>query len=1017
MQRATLSIVVVEDDPRDVELIAKVLHRAALKFEIHHVNSAEALRLALHVRAPDVVVSDFKLSGSSGLEALAVAREANPMIPFILVSGTIGESNVIHALNSGATDYVLKHDLARLGPAIRRALADVNAATEQRRTLEALRHSELRFRLAASTGDVWDWEIDTGLAQISQQWKMRLGYTEAEVENTAEGWLSLLEPADRLRVLAAFSAHIREHVPYDIEYRALAKDGSYRWSHAKGQAVWNEEGHATYMAGSVVDITERKNAEIKVQRLNRVYAVLSGINSLIVRTENREELFQGACNIAINAGQFKLAWLGLVDNDSRRMAAVAWAGAGEEYIEHIPMGLDRHLGAEFGLIGQSILEGTTILVQNTTKDDRIVLKQQALDRGFASFAVLPLRIAQQPIGVLVLYSGEKHFFDDAEVLLLEELANDIAFSLDHLEKAEELNYLAYYDVLTGLPNRSLLQDRMQQLMQNVAQDEPGGTCKMVLLWLNIDRFRNVNDTLGRHVGDALLKLVASRLAETIGPTDQLARIGADQFGCVLTHCGTPSEVVHFLQEKVQAQMDRPFHIEGKELYLTLRTGIAMYPNDGHDVDVLLINAETACRGAGGSSGRYQFYTAAMNTRVRNQLSIESKLHRALTNNQFLLHYQPKVGLLDGKITGMEALIRWQDPEVGLVPPVQFVPILEETGMIGEVGQWVIDRALEDHELWRAQGLMPPRIAVIVSAALMRRPDCAAVIRKTLQSRSAGSLDIEITESLFMDDVESCIQRLHQIRELGIRVAVDDFGTGYSSLAYLKKLPIDYLKIDQSFVKDVIYSPDAAAICVAIIDLAHNLKLKVIAEGVETDAQMNYLRRRACDEIQGFLFSKAVPAEDMGRLLATGASIPIPQETDAPVRKILIVDDEPGILSALKRVLRRDGYEILAAPSAREGLKILGDHEVQVILSDQRMPEMSGTEFLSRVRELYPETIRIILSGYTDLESIANAINRGSIYKFLTKPWEDDLLRENIREAFTHHDAARARALRSVLPAA
>ncbi len=1006
MQIASLNIVAVSDNPSDVELVAQLLQRAALNPEIRVVDSEKSLRSALQDQLPELILSDFKLPQFSGLDALLVTRDVCPDTPFILVSEVFGEDHVIHALKSGATDYVLKHDLARLAPAVRRALGDAKSALEQRRTLEALRHSELRFRLAASTGDVWDWDIETGLAQISPQWKMRLGYSEEDVENTAEGWLALLEPADRVRVLAAFSAHIRNHVPYDVEYRALAKDGSYRWSHAKGQAVWNAHGRATYMAGSVVDITERKNAEIKVQRLNRVYAVLSGINSLIVRTQNREELFQEACNIAVHAGGFKLAWIGLVDNDSQRVAAVAWSGAGQDYIEHIPMGMRVEQESEYGIVGQSIREGFTILVQNTAKDERIVLKQQALDRGFASFAVLPLSIAQQSIGVLVLYSEETHFFDDEEVLLLEELANDIAFSLDHLEKAEELNYLAYYDALTGLPNRSLLQDRIRQLTQN----NPESSSKMALLWFNVDRFRNVNDTLGRHVGDVLLKLVALRLSEVVGRTNQIARIGADQFGCVLTHCGSPSDVAHFLREKVQPQIDKPFQVEGKELYLTLRAGIAMFPEDGHDADVLLTNAEAACREASASQGRYQFYATSMNTRVRNQLSIESKLHKALKSDQFLLHYQPKVGLHDGKITGMEALIRWQDPEVGLIPPAQFVPILEETGMIGEVGQWVIERALADHAQWCALGLVPPRIAVNVSAVQMRRADFADAVRKKLQAFNASILDIEITESLFVEDVASCVQCLRKMREFGVRVAVDDFGTGYSSLAYLKKLPIDYLKVDQSFVKDVIYDPDAAAICIAIIDLAHNLKLKVIAEGVETEAQMNYLRRKHCDEIQGYYFSKPLSMQDMGQLLHTGACIPVPREPDAPVRRILVVDDEPGILSALRRVLRRDGYEILAASSAKEGLRILGDHDVQVILSDQRMPEMSGTEFLSRVRDLYPETIRIILSGYTDLESIADAINRGSIYKFLTKPWDDDLLRENIREAFNHHDSFRNRAI-------
>lgn len=1007
MQNAALNILLTEDDPVDAELIEQFLQYASSALEIRHASCEESFRIALQQKIPDLILSNFTLLKFHGLDALRIAKQISPDTPFIFVSKFIDASAIVLAFKNGAADYIFKHDLGKLVPAVQSALAKAKAAEEQRQTLDAIRNSELRFRLAASTGDVWDWDIKTGVALISRQWKMRLGYLEDEIENTAEAWLSLLEPTDRLRVLAAFSAHIRQHQPYDVEYRAQAKDGTYRWSHAKGQAVWNEEGHATYMAGSVVDITERKNAEIKIQRLNRVYAVLSGINSLIVRTKSQEDLFRESCNIAIKAGLFKLAWIGLVENELKYVRAVAWAGAGEDFIEHIPMGVEEIPNSEFGLIGLSLKQRSTILVQDTSKDERIVLRQRALDRGFSSFAILPLVISQNPIGVLVIYSGEKNFFDEEEVVLLEELASDISFCLDHLNKSEKLNYLAYYDALTDLPNRSLLHDRIQQLIQNTPSDQKNPS-KMALLWFNIDRFRYINDTFGRHVGDILIKKVANRLNEIIGPTHQLSRVGADQFVCMLTHCDSPSEVVHFFHEKIQSKIEKPFHIESREIYLTLRTGIALYPDDGADVEILLANAETACRNAGGGPVRYQFYTASMNARVRNQLSMESKLHKALSNDQFMLYYQPKIGLQDGKITGMEALIRWLDPELGMIPPIQFIPILEETGMINEVGQWVIERALSDHGKWALQGYTPPRIAVNVSAAQMRQADFPDVIRKALKNKSTTPLDLEITESLFMEDIESCITRLRKIREFGVHIAVDDFGTGYSSLAYLKRLPIDFLKIDQSFVKDVIYHPDAAAICVSIIDLAHNLKLKVIAEGVETEAQMNYLRRRRCDEIQGYFFSKPLTMEEMGRILHTGASMRVPQELETPVQKILLVDDEPSIVSSLKRLLRSDGYQILTATSAKEGLEILGNQDVQVILSDQRMPEMSGTDFLSRVRDLYPDTIRIILSGYTDLESVADAINRGSIYKFLTKPWEDDLLRENIREAFNHYETVRAR---------
>jgi len=1005
LQSANIKILMVEDEPRDAELIVHALQRASLVFTSRRVDTEVLLQYELRTDLPDAILSDFSMPRFNGLEALAVAKEICPDVPFIFVSGTIGEENAIDALRSGAADYILKHDLGRLAPAIHRALSDVRQKKEQNRIQEALQHSELRFRLAASTGDVWDWYIDTGVAQISAQWKSRLGYEDQEIENTASAWLNLLEPHDRQRVLDAFAAHIKTRVPYDVEYRALAKDGSYRWSHAKGQAVWAEDGRATYMAGSVVDITEKKNAELKVKRLNRIYAVLSSINSLIVRTQDRKELFQEACKIAVNAGEFRLAWIGITDSELKKLCAVAWAGAGEDYIEHIPMGLDPDNDTDFGLIGKCIKNAEAILVQDVKNDDEIVLRHQAITRGFQSFGLFPLCIKKRPIGIMALYASDQNFFDDDEIKLLRELASDIAFSLDHLEKSERLNYLAYYDALTGLPNRSLLQDRLHQLIKNAVREEEKNC--IALIWINIQRFKNINETLGRYTGDTLLQVVAKRLVEALGSNDKLARMGADQFGIIATYRIIPAEVAHFLTEKIFPLLERPFAVEGKDLYLSFRTGISLFPDDGADADTLFAHAEAASREAGAAAGRYQFYTASMNSRVHSQLSMESKLHKALKNEEFLLHYQPKASLWDGKMTGMEALIRWNDPDAGLVPPADFIPILEETGLIIDVGQWVLQKSIEDYENWRNQGLSPSRIAVNVSAVQMRQPEFVKMLKICLAGykESEVPLDIEITESLFMEDVDTNIQRLHDIRAMGVRLAIDDFGTGYSSLAYLKRFPINFLKIDQSFVREVIFDPDAAAICNAIIDLAHNLKLKVIAEGVETEAQMNYLHRKTCDEIQGYLFSKPLDASSLGRLLADGNTLKTAEQPSGVIKKILIVDDEPSILASMRRLLRRDGYDILTANSAKEGFLILAQQEVQVILSDQRMPEMSGTEFLSRARELYPETIRIVLSGYTDLESISDAINRGSIYKFLTKPWDDELLRENIREAFRHYDAA------------
>ena len=1000
-----LKVLLLEDNANDAELMLYVLQDAGFQCTHHRVETEEKFREEIENNLPNLILSDYSLPKFDGMRALVIASKLCPEVPFIFVSGTIGHEVVIQALKSGATDYVLKHDMARLPPTVERAMEAAKVRNEQFHVQAALRHSEQRFHLAASTGDVWDWTVGTGEAYISPQWKERLGYQDQEIGNTAEAWLGLLEPSDRQMVLAAFSSHLRQRTPYDVEYRARTKSGGFRWSHAKGQAVWDKHGMATYMAGSVVDITDRKLAELKIQRMNRVYAVLSGINSLIVRVKDQQALFLGACQIAVDAGRFELAWIGLTDRIGHCVRPVAWSGAGEDYIASLQLGLDSSDSRSYGWVGEAVAKQSAMVVQDVGLDRRIACVNDALARNLRSLAVFPLLIDQTTVAVIKLYSRETDFFDDEEMKLLRELAGDIAFALDHLAKSEKLNYLAYYDTLTNLPNRSLFLDRLGQLTQ-AAMHDPYGQGHLALVVMNIERFKNINDTLGRQVGDALLKIVAQRLIAVLGSADRLARVGSDQFAAIMMYRSEPSEVAHVLADQVLAALNRPIDIVGKELYLTFRVGVALFPGDGANAETLIANAEAASRTAGVAEGRYQFYASPMNARILVKLNIENRLHRALERDEFLVYYQPKVSLQNGQMTGMEALLRWIDPEAGLVSPTAFISILEETGMIIDVGRWVLEKAVADFRAWKNIGLEVPRIAVNVSAVQMRRKDFLKTLENALLrgGNEQGFLDLELTESLLMDDVDTSARLFCAIREMGVKLAIDDFGTGYSSLGYLKRFSIDYLKIDQSFVREVTSDPDAASICTAIIDLAHNLKLKVIAEGVETDGQMNYLRRRHCDEMQGYYFSRPQPHDKLEALLVRQAALAMPSLDSSDRRAVLVVDDEPGILSSMRRLLRHDGYEIFTANSGREGFDILARNDIQVILCDQRMPEMNGTEFLSRVRLLYPNTIRIVLSGYTDLESISGAINRGAIYKFLTKPWDDELLRENIREAFRHHDA-------------
>jgi EAL domain-containing protein (putative c-di-GMP-specific phosphodiesterase class I)/ActR/RegA family two-component response regulator len=446
---------------------------------------------------------------------------------------------------------------------------------------------------------------------------------------------------------------------------------------------------------------------------------------------------------------------------------------------------------------------------------------------------------------------------------------------------------------------------------------------------------------------------------------------------------------------------------GKQLFtVTCSIGVSVYPNDGAEPQQLLKHADIAMyRAKEAGRNQIQFYEAAMHTRIAERTMIEAELRHALPRNELSLHYQPKVDLRSGAVVGMEALLRWHHPAMGVVSPARFIGVAEETGMIVAIGRWVLRTACAQNQAWQAAGLTPLRVAVNLSARQFRDPALAGEILSALSDSGldAQYLELELTESLMMHNVGEAVAVVAQLKRLGIALSIDDFGTGYSSLAYLKQFPVDYLKIDQSFTREMLAEPKVAAIVRSVLALGHSLGFKVIAEGVETEAQLAYLRRHGCDEMQGYFFSRPLPPNDFAELLRQERGLaPQLNAAQRPRQTLLLLDDEPSIRASLKRLFRVDGYHILSAETAEQAFDMLAMNEVQVVISDQRMPCMNGTEFLSRVKNLYPGTIRIILSGFADLESVLNAINRGEIYRFYTKPWDDQTLRENIQEAFEYH---------------
>ncbi|MEO8135303.1 MAG: bifunctional diguanylate cyclase/phosphodiesterase, partial [Betaproteobacteria bacterium] len=431
-------------------------------------------------------------------------------------------------------------------------------------------------------------------------------------------------------------------------------------------------------------------------------------------------------------------------------------------------------------------------------------------------------------------------------------------AIDHIDKQERLDYLAYYDVLTGLANRRLFLDRVAQYMRSAIS----GRHKLAILLVDLERFKNINDSLGQAVGDALLRQVAEWLVRNAGDANLTSRVGADHFALVLPEVTHAGDVALLLEKTLASFADHPFHLNDAVFRVAAKVGVALFPDDGEEADTLFRRAEAALKNAKASGDRYLFYTQAMTETVAGKVTLENQLRQALERHEFVLHYQPKVSLDTGKLTGVEALIRWNDPHTGLVPPGRFIPILEETGLIHEVGRWALHQAIADYLSWRSAGLPAVRVAVNVSPLQLRHRGFVADIEQAIgmDAGAAAGLELEITEGVIMEDVKLSIATLTMVRGMGVTVAIDDFGTGFSSLGYLSKLPADTLKIDRSFVTNMTTAPEGLTLVTTIINLAHSLKLKVVAEGVETEEQSNLLRLLKCDEMQGFLFSKALPRE-------------------------------------------------------------------------------------------------------------------------------------------------------------
>jgi diguanylate cyclase (GGDEF)-like protein len=622
---------------------------------------------------------------------------------------------------------------------------------------------------------------------------------------------------------------------------------------------------------------ELRQSEKGLRKLNRALHLLSRCNTTLVHAEEEYKLLAEICRLSVEHGGYLMAWVGYAEQDEEKsIRPVAQFGNESGYLDGINITwADSELGQ--GPTGTAIRTGVTNINQNVLTNPKMApWREAAIKRGYQSSVALPLVSDAVVLGALTMYAREADAFNADEVALLEELASDLAFGImtlrtrvEHAAAKEKIAFLAYFDPLTHLPNRLLLRDRFEQAIR-IAETKNDS---VAILYLDLDNFKQINEALGHEVGDKMLRMAVERLWQWIPATDTISRLNGDEFVILLTGARDSASIAT-VANTIREAFSEPIVIDGSPLNTSFSIGISLFPNDGRDFDTLLKQADTAVSSAKeGGGNTFRFFTREMNIDALEQLRLAGQMLNALRNREFIIYYQPQVAIASSQIVGAEALVRWQHPVNGLILPEKFIHLAEQSGHIVQIGEWVLNEACRQARGWLDHDLPSFVIAVNLSALQFKYGNVLEMVSAALTSSGLPPhhLELELTESILLQDLEVTLKTIHSLKALGVKLSIDDFGTGYSSLSYLKQLAVDKLKIDQSFVRDMLTNADGAAIVKAIIQLGHTLQLTVIAEGVETDEQLAFLGGCGCDEVQGYLFSRPVPAEQFASFVESRLS--------------------------------------------------------------------------------------------------------------------------------------------------
>lgn len=715
----------------------------------------------------------------------------------------------------------------------------------------------------------WEWDPVSNVATWSDEVYRIFGEQPKSINPSFDNMINYIPEKEQDKVKLVITKSISTSKPYEIEHQIIRNDGSLRYVRQVGDIHKTPEGQSPLLVGTILDITQiKQNEKIELERLAKIERYQNALLEWSrVDYENIEQAFNRATEISANTLDIERVsiWLYNDDYSSIKCHNLYVKNAGHEKGFQL-------FEKDFPNYFKALSSGKMIVVNQAREDVRTneFTESYLIANNIYSMLDAPIHYAGEIIGVVCHeYTNSVHNWSSQEQEFASAIASTVSLSLEIQKRREmekELEHQAYHDALTKLPNRSLFIDRLDQAIKLANRSQT----ILAVLFLDLDNFKEINDSLGHDTGDQVLINIAQRLNANLREMDTIARLGGDEFTLIVSDF-EDSQFINEVVQKLYNILQQPMSINGHEFYATSSIGISIYPDDGETSETLLKNADAAMYKAK-ESGRnsYEFYTQDMTERAFEHVLMETNLRRALEREEFIIYYQPQYDASTKKIIGMEALLRWQHPEMGMVSPAKFIPIAESTGLIVELDRWVMQAATQQVSKWHQSGLQPGRLSLNMATKQLEQKDLLIFIKDSLKKSKCKPewIAFEITESQIMKNPEKAISLLVEISKLGIEIAVDDFGTGYSSLTYLKRLPVDKLKIDRAFINDLPHDDEDVAIVRAIIALSKSLKLSVIAEGAENQQQVDFLLAEGCPEIQGFFFAKPMPADKIEALLSS-----------------------------------------------------------------------------------------------------------------------------------------------------